>query len=133
MGTAVLRREVDNPLPRVRTLLREWVMYRRRWKPNVGLPGRVAWLDQIKGGVDQWTEGEDYDAKIYATDMRHVDQAVNNDLSRDHRHAIFVVYLNELGPAVWRSSRKPMKEIRMLCDQAEVQLVGILRRRDIVL
>lgn len=134
IGSAVLRLEaVHDPLPRVRALLREWVQYRRRWAPHIGLPGAVAWLDQVRGGVDQWTEGEDYDAKIYANDMRQVDQAINNDLTTEHRHAIFVVYLNEIGPAVWRSGRKSMKDIRVLCDQAEVRLVPILRRRDVVL
>lgn len=130
---AIRVEEGRNPIGRIRALLREWVDYRRAWAPHIGLPGAVAWLNQVRGGVDGWTEGEDYDRRILANDMRQIDQAINNDLSAEHRHAIFVVYLNELGPAVWRSGRKPMVEIRALCDQAEAKLVGILRRRDVAL
>ena len=130
---AIRVEEGRNPIGRIRALLREWVDYRRAWAPRIGLPGAVAWLNQVRGGVDGWTEGEDYDRRILANDMRQIDQAINNDLSAEHRHAIFVVYLNELGPAVWRSGRKPMVEIRALCDQAEAKLVGILRRRDVAL
>ena len=133
MALAIRVEEGRNPIGRIRALLREWVDYRRAWAPHIGLPGAVAWLNQVRGGVDGWTEGEDYDRRILANDMRQIDQAINNDLSAEHRHAIFVVYLNELGPAVWRSGRKPMVEIRALCDQAEAKLVGILRRRDVAL
>lgn len=122
-----------DPLARVSGLLKEWVQYRKSWKPDIGLPGAVAWLDEVRGGVDGWTEGEDYDRRIYSNDMRHVDQAISNDLSSDHRHAIFVVYLNEAGPAVWRSARKPMSAIRALCLEAEIRLVPLLRRRDVAL
>lgn len=116
----------------VRYLLREWTHYRRRWRPHIGLPGAVAWLDEIRGGVDGWTEGEDYDIKIRANEMRQVDEGVR-ELACDHQHAIAVVYLNESGPAVWRSARKPMNEIRNLCVEAEFRLVQILRRRHLAL
>jgi hypothetical protein len=46
--------------------------------------------------VDGWAEAEDYDERIYACQMRHIDQAVRS-LSSDHQHAINVEYLNELG------------------------------------
>ncbi len=113
-------------------LLRMWVLYRRRWRPDNGLPSAVAWIDRIDGPVDAWTDGDDYDAKIYAATMRHVDEAIKLELSTAMQHAIYVVYLNEAGPAVWRSAKKPMVEIRRLCDEAERALVPILRRRDVV-
>lgn len=129
--SAVLAMVCHDPLKRVRSLLRDWVAYRRRWAPHIGFPPGVSWLDEVRGGVDGWTTGEDYDEKILAAEMRAVDMAVGNDLSSDYRHAIFVVYLNELGPAVWRSTKKPMSEIRRLCEEAEVRLIQLLRRRDI--
>jgi hypothetical protein len=85
----------------------------------------------IRGAVDGWAEAEDYDERIYACQMRHIDQAVRS-LSSDHQHAINVEYLNELGPAVWRSARKTKEEVRMLCVAAEHALVPLLRRRDVV-
>jgi hypothetical protein len=122
-----------NPVDTVRALLREWTAYRRRWSPDIGYPHAVPWLDEVRGSVDGWTEGADYDLKIKANEMRQVDEAVRLELSHDHQHAIFVVYLNEVGPAVWRSARKPMPEIRRLCEEAELRLVPLLRRRDIAL
>lgn len=127
--SAVLQR-VDYSL-QVQYLLTQWVAYRQRWKPDNGYPKAVSWIDDIKGAVGCWTDGEDYDNRIYSTEMMHVDGAVKS-LQTDHQHAIYVVYLNELGPAVWRSGRKPMAEIKELCRVAEQQLVPILKARNVV-
>lgn len=118
-------------LESVRWLLREWVRYRRRWTPQIGYPAAVSWIDRVKGHFDGWTEGEDYDNRIHAAQMRHVDQAVRA-LAVDLQHAINVIYLNEIGPEVWRSGRKPRSEIVRLCEQAELALVPVLRRRDVI-
>lgn len=115
----------------VRDLLRAWVAYRRRWRPDNGLPSAVCWIDEVMGAIDGWTDGDDYDSRIHATEMRHVDEAIRS-LSSDHQHALFVIYLGEIGPAVWRSGRKPMGEIRTLCDAAERHLVPLLKRRNVV-
>lgn len=115
----------------VRSLILDWVRYRRGWRPDNGYPRAVPWLDQIKGHVDGWTDADDYDARIHAAHMRHVDEAIKS-LPADCQHAINVVYLREIGPAVWRSARKPMKEIVDICEQAENLLIPILRRRDVI-
>lgn len=115
----------------VQALLREWVAYRKRWKPNNGFPKAVCWIDEIKGAVDCWTNADDYDSRIYASEMLHVDAAIRS-LPTIYQHAIFVVYLNESGPAVWRSGKKPMSEIRDLCSIAEQQLEPILKARNVV-
>lgn len=118
-------------LDQVQWLLRAWAAYKRRWRPDNGLPSAVNWIDRVRGAVDGWCDSDDYDDRIYATEMRHVDEAVKG-LSADHQNAIAVVYLNEIGPAVWRSGKRPMNEIRSLCNAAEMVLVPILRRRDVV-
>jgi hypothetical protein len=115
----------------LRALLLSWVVYRRSWNPHIGYRSAVPWIDQVDGAVGCWTSGDDYDAKIKAAEMRQVDEAVRA-LAPNHQNAIFVVYLNEAGPAVWRSARKPMAEIRALCEEAERLLVPALRRRDVV-
>lgn len=122
---------ISDPLATVRMLLSEWARYRRGWKPDNGYPKAVPWLDHVRGHVDGWTQDEDYDAALYAMRMRHVDQAVKN-LLVDQQHAIGVVYLNEIGPLVWRSNRKPMNEIRAICERAEVALIPVFRRRDLI-
>lgn len=108
-----------------------WVAYKKRWRPDNGLPSAVNWIDEVKGCVDGWTDGEDYDNRIYATEMRQVDEAVKC-LPHDFQHALFVVYLNEAGPAVWRSAKKQMSEIRRLSDCAEQHLIPLLRARNVV-
>ncbi len=118
-------------IEQVRDLLRVWTAYRRRWRPDNGFPKAVCWIDEVRGGVDGWTDGADYDDRIYATEMSHVDTAVRC-LEIPYQHAIFVVYLNEIGPAVWRSGRKPMGEIKLLCNVAEQQLIPILKARNVV-
>jgi len=118
-------------LRQVRALLTAWVAYRKRWRPDNGLPSAVCWIDEVKGSFDGWTEGDDYDSRIYATEMRHVDQAIR-DLPSEYQHAIAVCYLNEIGPRVWRSARKTAIEIRQLCNAAELRLIPALRRRDVV-
>lgn len=115
----------------LRALLLSWVIYRRSWNPHIGHRSSVPWIDQVDGGVDCWTSDDDYDAKIRAAEMRQVDEAIRA-LAPDHQNAIFVVYMNEAGPAVWRSARKPMSQIRALCEEAERLLVPALRRRDVV-
>lgn len=127
--SAVLERQPAEA--QVRELLRMWVAYKRRWRPDNGLPSAVCWIDEVRGTVDGWADGDDYDCRIYATEMRHLDEAIRS-LSSDHQHALFVVYLNESGPAVWRSAKKPLSEIRKLCDVAEQHLVPILRARNVV-
>lgn len=128
---AVLAVNSYGAIEQVQYLLTAWVNYRKRWKPDNGLPHAVCWIDEVRGSIDGWTDGEDYDNRIYATEMRHVDEAIRT-LASEYQHAIYVVYLNEIGPAVWRSGKKAMAEIRTLCDVAERQLVPLLKRRNVV-
>ena len=130
MGAALAMQTTDL-LGIVRGLLKDWVRYRRGWRPDNGYPHAVPWIDQVKGHFDSWTEGDDYDIRIHATNMRHVDEAINA-LPNEFRHALFVVYLNEAGPAVWRSNRMSMEQIKGLCVRAEGLLIPALRRRDVL-
>ena len=129
--SAVLETTQPSLLKTIRELLHEWTRYRRGWRPDNGYPHAVPWINQIRGHVDGWTEGDDYDLRIRAVQMRHVDEAIKA-LPGECQHAIAVVYLNEIGPAVWRSARKPMAEIRIICERAEVLLIPALRRRDVI-
>lgn len=128
-----VRRE-PHELESVRYLLHEWVRWRKRWRPQyLGYPGQVPYLHQIRATVDTTSEPDDYDEKIELFQMRAIEQAIQNELKASQRHALHVVYLNEEGPAVWRSGRMPMKEIRRFAADAEVALVPILKRLNILL
>lgn len=123
--------EQRSELQSVRELLRDWCRWKRGWWPHLGYPGAVAYIDQMRSTFDSYTEGEDYDRIIDAATMNAVDRAIEKDLTPAHRAAVMVVYLNELGPAVWRSNRVPLTQVHRLCDEAERALVVALRRREV--
>ena len=118
-------------LQSVRDLLRDWRRWKRGWWPHLGLPGAVPYFNQMRPTFDGYTEGDDYDRLIDAATMLAVDQAVEKDLTPSQRMAVKVIYLNEIGPAVWRSNRLPVSQVRRLCEEAELLLVVSLRRRDV--
>jgi hypothetical protein len=120
-----------NDIEAVRYLLRQWVRWKRRWRPALGYPRGVPYLDGILGAIDSYTEGEDYDDRIEATTVRAIDQAVENDLTAMQRLALMLRYMNELGPSVWRSNRVPHEQARRIADEAEIALIPALRRRDV--
>lgn len=115
----------------VQDLLRQWARWDRRWKPKHGYPSAVPYLDNIRPTVDSYSEGEDYDEEIDAAAMKSIDQALEHDLTRHQAIAIRMTYLNEVGPAVWRSNRVPRAQVRRLCEEAELALIPALRRRHV--
>jgi hypothetical protein len=121
-------------LDAVRYYLRQWVRWRRFWRPGLGYPRSVPFVDVMRGSrpMDGYDDMDGDDARIHAETMRQLDQAIENDLGSDAKHALLVVYMREVGPAVWRSGRKSMQEIKALAWQAERDLVPILRRRNVL-
>jgi hypothetical protein len=135
MGAMLAMKTTNTQLESVRYYLRQWVSWKRGWFPHLGAPSSVPFIDSMLGSrpMDGYDDPDGDDSRIHAATMRQVDQAIERDIKPDCRHAIMVVYMNEQGPAVWRSNRKPMHEIRALCWLAEQELVYALRRRDLVL
>ena len=126
--------EAGNEMKQVQYLLREWRRWKASWWPQNGFPSAVPYVDSMHGSrpMDGYDDPDGDDLRIKAAEMRAVDKLVDG-LSSPHKAAIGVVYLNEIGPAVWRSAKKPMAEIRALCEEAERLLVPALRKRDVVL
>ena len=127
------REEKRSELQSVRDLLKQWRRWKRRWWPHLGYPSSVPYIDEMRPIYDSYTEGEDYDEIINAEVMRQMDQAIEKDLTPNERIAISIVYLNEIGPAVWRSNRVPKAQAYRLCREAEVALIPALRRRNVQL
>lgn len=117
----------------VRWYLHEWVRWKRSWRPDIGYPHAVPYVDGMRGSrpMDGYDDPEGDDLRIHAVEMRQVDDAVTRDLTADQQHAVMVVYMLEVGPAVWHSGRKPMAEIKALCERAELALLPALRRRNL--
>lgn len=122
-----------NELQSVRQLLRDWVRWKRNWFPDLGAPHAVAWLDEVLPSrpMDGYDDPDGDDSRIHAWTMKHVDDAVEKELTQAQRVAVKMIYLRETGPAVWRSNRIPIEQCKNLCLEAEVTLIKALRRRDV--
>ena len=131
MQTTAEQQEKRSELQSVQKLLRDWRYWKRGWKPDLGYPHAVPYIHQMRPIFDSYTEGEDYDRIIDTAEMRAVDAAVEKDLTPPQRAAVLLVYLNEIGPAVFRSNRMPMDQAKRLCYEAELALIPALRRRDV--
>lgn len=120
-------------LQSVRELLRDWFRWKKGWMPDLGAPHAVPYIDGMKGSrpMDGYDDPEGDDARIHAWTMRHVDQAIERELTRPQAMAIRMTYLREAGPAVWRNNRVPHEQVKQLCIEAELALIPLLKRRDV--
>lgn len=133
--TACLAMQVapSSELESVRYWLRKWKRWKRNWSPKLGAPSHVPYISQIKGTIDSYTEADDYDDRISAWIVTAIENAIEQDLTRDEAHAINVRYMNEQGSEVFRSRRFSKEEIRGLADAGERALIPALKRRHITL
>ncbi len=125
--------EAARQLRAVRQLLYQWSRWDRRWSVKLGYPSAVPYVDGIKGTINSYMEGEDYDQVIDTATMRSVDKAIQDDLTRAQSIAVRITYLNEIGPAVYRSNRIPREQVKRLCEEAELALIPAFRRRNVKL
>lgn len=120
----------DTALDDVRYYLRAWRRWVRDWRAPLGAPSAVTWVDQCLPTVcgDADTDDQQIDVHI----LRSVNAEVES-LPTDMRTAVRLVYLNEIGPSVFRSGRMTMETARRLCARAEEDMVPRLRARGVVL
>ena len=126
-----VEQEKKSEIQSVRELLRDWARWTRRWRPSLNSLSSVPYLDNMLPTIDSYAEGEDYDEEINAVVMLAVDHAVERDLTRPQSIAIRMTYMNEIGPAVWRSNRIPVEQVKVLCQEAEFALIPALLRRNV--
>lgn len=120
----------DAALQDVRYYLRAWRRWVRAWRTPLGLPSAVPFVGKMIPSVSAFDEIEQED--IDALVMRKLDAEVES-LPADQRAAVRIVYLNEVMPAVFRSSRWPKDTVYRLCDAAERAMIPGLRARGVVL
>ena len=120
-------------MKQVQDLLREWRRWKRSWWPENGYPKAVPYVDSMHGSrpMDGYDDPEGDDARIHAAQMRTVDKLVDG-LTPAHKAAIGVVYMNEIGPAVWRSNRLPHSQVKRIAAEAERLLVHGFRREGLI-
>jgi hypothetical protein len=122
--------QVDNgALQAVRELLRQWAQRTRDWRPDLGY-SLMSYERRIRGTIDPYTTAEDYDERIEASAMVHLDVAIEN-LHPAHRTAIRAIYLRETAPSLVNGYSR--SDLACLCDAAEIALIPALRRRDVLL
>lgn len=123
-----MSRSFDPALEDVRFFLRQWRRWVQAWKAPLGLSPAVNWVSCM---VPYVSCGETICDEVDSIIMRCVDAAVES-LEPSKRAALRIVYLNEIGPAVFRSGRMERGEVRRLCDEAERDLIPMLRRKGVV-
>jgi len=124
-----MRRE-DPALEDVRYYLRCWRRWLRSYSAPLGYPSTVPWV-RVMPPTPPW-DSSDMDIEVDGRIMQAVEAAVES-LHPRKRAAVRLYYLNEVLPAVFRSARFTDSEVRRLTAEAEVELVGKLRARSVVL
>jgi hypothetical protein len=77
-------------------------------------------------------DGTDQEAETDQWILRAVDAEIES-LGSLKRAAVRLVYLREVMPAAFRSGRLSMEEAVRLCNEAEVEMIPGLRKRNVVL
>lgn len=110
--------------------LRDWARWVRGWRPPLGFPTHVPYLHEMRPtvapdsedvtGPDPWV-------------MQKVDECVCALKPPILSHAIRIRYLNEIGPAVFRSGRAGKDDIKQLANAAEIKLIPMVEEKGVVL
>ena len=69
---------------------------------------------------------------IQSATMRSLSACIRQ-LNGHQINSINVIYLRELGPAVWRSGRISRSQIKRICDEAEIALISLMKKADVLL
>ena len=124
---AIDRRALDD----VRYYLRAWRWWCIRWRPDLGYPHASPIVTNMLPVVS-WDSEEDQRAELDQVDeevdeqiLHKVDQAIEL-LPVPKRMAVKAVYLREC-------CLMPIKAARRLCNEAEVDLIAMLRRKNVLL
>ena len=134
-------------LERLREYLRRWARNERSTRPNLGAPDGVPYLDSIKGTIDSYVTGQDYDDRLdrWARDIidTSIDDLMELPDGEFMRAALRARYLNEgvsreVGFAVRVFRMKKLEHMSLLeadalADRAELALIPALKRRGIPL
>lgn len=127
------KNEARSEIKQMQDLLREWRRWKASWWPQNGFPSAVPYVDSMRGSrpMDGYDDPDGDDARIRAVEMRAVDRLVDS-LSSPHKAAIGVVYLNEIGPSVWRSNRLPHNQVKRIAAEAERLMLPGFRREGLI-
>lgn len=124
-----MRRE-DPALEHLRYYLKAWRRWIKNWAAPLGYPGQCTFVRHMTPTV-AW-DGSDVDEEVDDFILRAIDAQVES-LAPRARAAVRLVYLNEVLPAVFSSNRMSMEEAVRLTNEAEVEMIPLLRARGVVL
>jgi hypothetical protein len=122
--------KADTALEELRYLLTQWRRWVRGWQAPLGYPSASPFVRIMRPSV-AW-DGTDQEAETDQWILRAVDAEIES-LGSLKRAAVRLVYLREVMPAAFRSGRLSMEEAVRLCNEAEVEMIPGLRKRNVVL
>lgn len=127
-GGRFLKADMKAALSDLRHYLRAWRNWLRGWRPNLGAPHQAPFVRLMKGVVS-WSNPDDAyhenSDKVDENIMRTLDVVIEG-LNQHHRCAVRYVWLRE-------HNRLSAMQASRLCDEAEIDMVGLLRDRGVVL
>jgi hypothetical protein len=109
----------------LRYYLRLWVRHERGWRADLGHRHAVNWVGHVMGGVAYADEGDEAEEMYGPADRKILTGIITavEDLPARERAALRLIYLREVGPAVYRNGRLDMKEAGQLCEIAERKIL----------
>lgn len=120
----------------VRYYLRAWRYWNKSWRPSLGHDGQISLVRLMRPTVAFAEEGDDaaeVDSAVDSWIMAAVD-AVMADLNGTQRAAINLIYMREKpGLAIVRSGRMTVADAERICQEAELAMIGPLRKKGVVL
>lgn len=125
----------DSALSDLRYYLKAWRGWVRSWREKLGYPSEAPFVRLCRPVVEWGGEDSGYHERSEEVDewiIKAIDTEVEN-LPVLKRAAVRLIYLREVGPAMFRSGRMSIEEASRLCDLAERDMVPKLRDKGIVL
>ena len=126
MEAARARTKLEN----LRYYLAEWRRWQEEWRPKLGAPGAVPYLDSMRPTPS--SSGESPDERAEAWQVRVIEAAVK-DLERAGGYGVDAIrwrWLGERVPGVWRANPNYLRD---LADAAELALIPLCEKRNLLL
>jgi hypothetical protein len=128
----------DPALDDLRYYLRAWRWRSRQWGAKLGYPTQSPFV-RVMRPVVSWDSvdnpnntADDTYEQVSSFILGAID-AVVDGLPTLKRAAVRLTYLRETDYAVYKSNRMDEKECRRLCDEAELEMIPLLRAKGVVL
>jgi hypothetical protein len=128
--------QIEAKLIRLQEYLRDWAMCGLHWSFERGLPRQVnSLVDNMQSAPSE--SGESRPGR-YRFAMIVIDTCINDLCKRipEASAVLLTRYLNRAGPAVFRHGRLSflmLEEVNQIADRAELELIPMVERKNLLL